>query len=125
MPENAANEGPMQLTKEIAKLINDQLLVEVSSPEDDLLASGVLDSLTLVQLLFDLEQHFGVTIPLEELEIDDFRSVHSIARLVQARNSAFQCFTPEEPIKGAAKRNDSRTRAVFAQPVLGRDAGSS
>jgi methoxymalonate biosynthesis acyl carrier protein len=112
MQKNARNEDPMQLSREIAQLINDQLLVEVSSPDDDLLATGVLDSLTLVQLLFDLERRFGVTIPLEELEIDDFRSVNSIARLVQARSGA----------KGIEEKT---TRAAFAEPALGRNAGSS
>jgi methoxymalonate biosynthesis acyl carrier protein len=77
---------PALMTKEITGLIQEKLLVEVSSPEDDLLASGVLDSLTLVQLLLDLEQRFSVTIPLEDLEIDDFRSVTSIARLVYSRS---------------------------------------
>ena len=101
----------MQLAREIAQLINDQLLVEVTSPEDDLLVSGVLDSLTLVQLLFDLERRFGVTIPLEELEIDDFRSINSIANLVQARSSA--------------KGNQGKTRAAFAEPALVRNVGSS
>lgn len=104
-----------QLAREITQLLNDQLLVEVNSPEDDLLASGVLDSLTLVQLLFDLERRFGVTIPLEELEIDDFRSINSIASLVQARPRV-----NDEP------RGDAgRTRAAFAEPALGRNAGSS
>jgi len=87
------------LTQEIGQLINDQLLVEVSSPDDDLLASSVLDSLTLVQLLFDLERRFGVKIPLEELEIDDFRSINSIARLVQARSAAY--------LESAMERNAS------------------
>ena len=105
----------MQLTREIAQLINDQLLVEVNSPEDDLLASGILDSLTLVQLLLDLERRFGVTIPLAELEIDDFRSVNSIASLVQARRSA----------NNGSKRSEGRPRAVFSEPALGRNAGSS
>lgn len=100
-----------QLAREIAQLINDQLLAEVNSPEDDLLASGVLDSLTLVQLLFDLERRFGVTIPLEELEIDDFRSINSIASLVQIRTSA----------KGSLEK----TRPAFAEPGLVRNAGSS
>lgn len=100
-----------QLAREIARLINDQLLVEVNSPEDDLLASGVLDSLTLVQLLFDLERRFGVTIPLEELEIDDFRSINSIASLVQARSSS----------KGSL----GKTHPAFAEPGLARNAGSS
>jgi acyl carrier protein len=111
MQENARNEGLMQLTREISQLINDQLLVEVNSPDDDLLATGILDSLTLVQLLFDLERRFGVTIPLEELEIDDFRSVNSITRLVQARSG----------VKGI----EEKTRTAFAEPALGRNAGSS
>jgi len=76
--------NPLQLTTEITGLITEKLLVEVDSPEQDLLTSGILDSLTLVQLLLDLEQRFSVTIPLEELEIDDFRSVSSIARLIQS-----------------------------------------
>ena len=115
MQENTGNEDPMQLTREIAQLINDQLLVEVSSPEDDLLASGVLDSLTLVQLLFDLERRFGVTIPLEELEIDDFRSINSIASLVQTRSAA----------NNVSKGSEGRAGAAFAEPALGRNAGSS
>ena len=92
-----------QLAREIARLINDELLVEVNSPEDDLLASGVLDSLTLVQLLFDLERRFGVTIPLEELEIDDFRSINSIASLVQ---SALQL--QRQPGKDSPRMSPSR-----------------
>lgn len=100
-----------QLTREIAQLINEQLLVEVTSPDDDLLASSVLDSLTLVQLLFDLERRFGVRIPLEELEIDDFRSINSIARLVQARSSAAS--------------EDWKTAAAIPNPALSRNAGSS
>jgi len=55
--------------------------------------------LTLVQLLFDLERRFGVKIPLEELEIDDFRSINSIARLVQARSAAY--------LESAMERNAS------------------
>lgn len=115
MQETTRDERAMQLTREIAQLINDQLLVEVSSPEDDLLASGVLDSLTLVQLLFDLERRFGVTIPLEELEIDDFRSINSIATLVQARSS----------VTDDSRGDEGRPRAAFAEPALGRNAGSS
>ena len=76
---------PAQLARHITDLIAEKLLVEVSSSEDDLVASGVLDSLTLVQLLVDLEQRFGVTIPLEELEIDDFRSITSITHLIHRR----------------------------------------
>jgi acyl carrier protein len=69
--------------REIAKLMAETLLMEVGSPEDDLLATGALDSLNLIQLLVNLEKHFGIRIPLDELQIEDVRSIESIARLVQ------------------------------------------
>ena len=74
-----------QLANEIAVLIREKLLVEVGSLEEDLLAAGVLDSFTLIQLLVHLEEHFKITIPLEELEIENIRSIGSIVRLVESR----------------------------------------
>lgn len=79
---------PAQLANEIAELIKEKLLVEVSSPEEDLLVEGVLDSLTLIQLLIHLEERFRIRISLEELEIEDLRSIGSIARLVEDRKFA-------------------------------------
>jgi len=75
------------LVRTIGKLIAEKLLVEVHSPEDDLLATGVLDSLTLIELLLNLEQHFGMRIPLDELQIEDVRSIQSIAHLVQSKSA--------------------------------------
>ena len=79
---------PLPLVDEISGLIREKLLMQVSSPEQDLLETGLLDSLTLVQLLLELESRFGVAIPLEELEIDDFRTLTSIARLIESRRTA-------------------------------------
>jgi len=69
----------------IRTLIAEKLLVEVESPQADLLHEGILDSLSIVQLLLQLEERFGVRIELQELEFDDLRSIDSIARLVAAR----------------------------------------
>jgi acyl carrier protein len=66
----------------IQDLLRDQLLIEIDSPEEDLLASGVLDSLTLVQLLLGIEERFGVKIALSDLGLEDIRSVASIAALI-------------------------------------------
>jgi methoxymalonate biosynthesis acyl carrier protein len=74
-----------QLANEIAVLIKEKLLVEVGSPEEDLLVAGVLDSLTLIQLLVHLEERFKITIPLEDLEIENIRSIRSIVQLVEDR----------------------------------------
>ncbi len=66
----------------VQRLFVETLNTSAPAPEADLIDSGVLDSLALVELLFALEREFGVTIPLEELDIDTFRTVSSIADLV-------------------------------------------
>jgi methoxymalonate biosynthesis acyl carrier protein len=75
--------GEPDLTSQVSRLIADKLLLEISSPQEDLLSSGAVDSLSLIQLLVILEEHFGVRIPLDELEIEDLRSIQSIARLIE------------------------------------------
>lgn len=76
------------LAAEIQVLLSEKLLIAVQSPATDLLEGGILDSLTLVQLLVHLEEHFGFKMALEDIEIDDLRSINSIARLVAARMHA-------------------------------------
>jgi len=68
----------------------------VESAQTDLLAAGILDSASLVRLLFAVEAHFAVTIPMEEVEIDSFRTVAEIAGLVRARRSAGPARPPKE-----------------------------
>lgn len=74
---------PSSLAKPIRCLIEDKLAVEVATDDTDLLTEGVLDSVTLVQLIMHLEQAFQIRIELGELEIDDLRSVRAIAGLVE------------------------------------------
>ena len=45
----------------------------------DLLLSGTLDSLGAMQLVFFIEQEFGLEVPPEDVTIENFRSVASIA----------------------------------------------
>ena len=75
------------LVREIQALFAEQLLLEVDSPDTDLLATGALDSMRLVDLLLLLEQRFGVSMPLETLDLDSFRCVRKIAELVSRSRS--------------------------------------
>lgn len=86
-PTDASTAG-QDIAVEVQALLCEKLLVEVDSLETDLLEAGNLDSLTLVELLLHLEERFGIKLALGELEIDDFRSIHSIARLVAAQMRA-------------------------------------
>jgi D-alanine--poly(phosphoribitol) ligase subunit 2 len=57
----------------------------VPSADADLIESGLLDSLRLVELLLHIEASLGLRIVLDEIELDDLRSVRRIARLLAAR----------------------------------------
>jgi acyl carrier protein len=70
--------------QEIRKIFCDVLLREVKSETADLLESGVLDSIGLVDLLFTLEQRFGFAPDIAELDLENFRSIQKIAELVSA-----------------------------------------
>jgi D-alanine--poly(phosphoribitol) ligase subunit 2 len=72
------------LTTRIAELIGRTLLIEVPSPDTDLIDSGLIDSLALVTLITEIEAEFGLQLPLDEFEIERFRSVDQIAAYVAA-----------------------------------------
>lgn len=60
----------------------------ITSPETDLLEGRIVDSLKIVDLVLALEQRFGVCLPFEELEIEDFRTVTRIAERVATASNA-------------------------------------
>jgi acyl carrier protein len=70
------------LEAQIQSLFVRVLNTEVSSPDEDIIESGLLDSLGLIELLSELEREFGIVVDLAELETDDFRTVRSITELV-------------------------------------------
>jgi acyl carrier protein len=53
---------------------------------EDLIDSGVVDSLGIFQLVAFLEERFGVTIGDEEITPENFGSIAAIERLVAARS---------------------------------------
>lgn len=74
-----------RLRERIANLFSDALKLEIPSVDTDLFETGVLDSLAFVELLLQLEREFGVTTSVEDLEVDNFRSIARIAEFVMTR----------------------------------------
>ena len=58
--------------------------IEAPSADLDLLETGILDSFQFVELLFQLEQHFGLRVKIEDIDLDDLRTLARIARLLAA-----------------------------------------
>src|SRR5437016_2462035 len=76
------------LIHEIETLFIEKLSVRVESTETDLFETGILDSVSMVRLLLQMEEHFGLSLPMEDLGPDSFRSVARIAELVASRRRA-------------------------------------
>lgn len=70
------------MTERVSDLIGETLMIDVPSAETDLIDAGLIDSLALVSLITEIETEFGVQLPLDEFEIDDFRSAAQIAQYV-------------------------------------------
>ena len=77
-----------ELETRIAQLFADRLQIEVPAADVDLFSAGIVDSLTFVKLLASLEQDFSIHVSFDELEIDDFRTLHQIASFVAAKQVA-------------------------------------
>lgn len=77
---------PETLANDIAQIFSQNLHIEVPSHDFDLFTAGILDSLQLVELLFQLEEQFGIQIPLGEIGLEDFRSIDSIALMLLRQN---------------------------------------
>ena len=68
------------------RIFTNKLNVDVPSGEDvNLIESGILDSLLIVELLTQIEQEFKTKIPIEELEIEHFHSLESLSRFLARR----------------------------------------
>ena len=69
----------------IVRIYREALDIEVGGLDVDVFEEGLLDSLGLVMLVSEIEERFGLRIPFETLEIDEFRTVRSLAQVVEAQ----------------------------------------
>jgi D-alanine--poly(phosphoribitol) ligase subunit 2 len=74
------------LACEVAGIFTHKLHIDVPAYDSDLFETGALDSLQLVELLFELEQQFGVRISLGDSDLADFRSIERITLMLTKKN---------------------------------------
>ena len=75
------------LSQRIRTIFTHRLHLEAPGQNADLFEAAVLDSLTLVDLISELEREFGFRLPIGQLNIDDFRSLDRIAQFVERSQS--------------------------------------
>jgi len=56
--------------------------------DEDIFSLGFVNSMFAMQLVTFVEHDFGITVENEDLELDNFRSINAIARLVEGKRAA-------------------------------------
>jgi acyl carrier protein len=84
------NETPTEAA--IRRFLVEEILydrdVQSLSPTDNLIERGLLDSLGILKTVTFCEDHFGITIPDDQVLPDHMESVRAIAKLVESRRTA-------------------------------------
>lgn len=73
-------QAPIQM--KVTTTVCNTLTLETIAYEEDLIDSGLLDSLSLVQLIVALEEEFNIRIEPEKLDFEDYRSVKSMTEMI-------------------------------------------
>lgn len=68
----------------IIDLIRDRLNVEIPDIDVDLIENGLVDSLGLVTLIAAIEEAFACELPLDDFDLDHFRSARRITEYLDA-----------------------------------------
>lgn len=77
-----------ETAERLRAIISNVLGIAPPQIDTDLVDTGVLDSLALVELLVAVEEEFQMRFAPEDLEIERFRSVAALVELVEAHGSA-------------------------------------
>ena len=70
------------LHADIVSLFEAGLGLSVPSPETDLFETGLLDSMSFVELLLQIAMAFGLTLNLSDIEFENFSSIDRIADFI-------------------------------------------
>lgn len=79
-----------EITAPIANFIAGEILNQPGreiNPEEKLISSGLIDSLSLVDIALFVEEEFQVIIDDTELNSDTFDSLDELAALIQSRRN--------------------------------------
>ncbi len=74
---------------DLIKFVQDELLTSSQSitPEQDLLISGIVDSLGVMRLVTHIESQWDITIPPEDVTLENFSTVNNIVDYLESKTT--------------------------------------
>ena len=76
----------MDYKNALMEYIRDEIVknrAAVIKDDEDLLSSGLLDSLSILKLVSFVEERFGIQVPDEDVVYDNFKSISALAEYLQ------------------------------------------
>jgi acyl carrier protein len=77
-----------QISQQVREFVSRFVKGHELGDEDDIFATGYVNSMFAMQLVQFVESTFGITVESDDLEIDNFRSIGAIAALVLRKTAA-------------------------------------
>jgi acyl carrier protein len=73
------------ITQAVREYIAARFVDDPSTLKDDtmLMQSGIIDSFGMIEILNFLRERFGLTIPEDEIQLDNFQSIQTIISLLK------------------------------------------
>ena len=78
-----ANDIKPRIRAFLARFFRDHVLVD----DEDIFATGYVNSMFAMQLVQFVEGEFGILVEAEDLELDNFRTVNAIAALIERKSA--------------------------------------
>ena len=69
------------MVEEIINYINEEIDVLVTQ-EEELLSSGLIDSITIMKLIAHLEETYEIKVPPQDMVIENFNTISSIIEYI-------------------------------------------
>jgi acyl carrier protein len=77
----------VSIEERVRTILNHRLQVDSADCNEDLFQTGILDSLSFVDMLLGLEEEFSIHVALDTVDLDDFRSVSRISDYIQSQDN--------------------------------------
>ncbi len=75
----------MENIKQFLKTEIEELTFEEVEHNQLLISTNILDSITIVELSVAIEDEFGITVPINDLKVEQFDSIDIMAEYIQSK----------------------------------------
>ena len=71
----------------VRNFINNSINIDGLGEDENLFESGIVNSLFAVQLMTFVERNFGIEIGMEDLDVENFKSVSATAMFIERKSA--------------------------------------